>query len=77
MEGLGTRLPCGVVTNMYVHSTWPNLQSILTLSFRDINACDKDGRSALHFVSSSESVHARKMVSVLLRSGSDVGESVA
>ena len=40
----------------------------------DINACDKHGRSALHLVASSESVHARKMVSLLMRNGSTVGE---
>ena len=45
------------------------------LSSRDINACDKDGHSALHLVCSSESIHARKMVSLLMRNGSDVGES--
>lgn len=39
-----------------------------------MNTCDKKGRSALHLVASSESVHARKMISLLLRNGSSVGE---
>ena len=33
------------------------------------------GRSALHLTASSESVHARKMVSLLMRRGSTVGKS--
>lgn len=47
---------------------------LASLTYSDINACDKHGRSALHLVASSESVHARKMVSLLMRSGSNVGE---
>ena len=41
---------------------------------RDINVCDKKGQSALHLVANSESVHARKMVSLLMRNGSSVGK---
>ena len=37
--------------------------------------CDRKGRSALHLMAASESVHAKKMVSLLLRSGSSVGEN--
>ena len=43
-------------------------------SSRDIERCDRHGRNALHLVASSESIHARKMVSLLLKNGSSVGE---
>ena len=40
----------------------------------DIDQIDPKGRSALHFVATSESVHAKKMVSLLMRRGSQVGQ---
>lgn len=43
--------------------------------FSDVTASDKQGRSALHLVASDSSVHARRMVSLLLTHGSDVGGS--
>ena len=52
------------------------MNSILLSFYRDINHCDPKGRSALHFVATSESVQARKMVSLLMKSGSDVGELI-
>ena len=43
--------------------------------FSDVTASDKQGRSALHLVASDSSVHTRRMVSLLLTHGSDVGGS--
>ena len=49
--------------------------STLSLSLsRDVSHCDGQGRSALHLVASSHSVHAKKMVSLLVQKGSSVGE---
>ncbi len=47
---------------------------ISSLTHSDVNKCDKKGRSALHLVASSENIHARKMVSLLMKSGTAVGE---
>ena len=47
---------------------------MLSKTCRDVSRCDRHGRNALHLVASSESIHARKMVSLLLKNGSDIGE---
>lgn len=39
----------------------------------DINVCDKQGRSALHLVATSNSIHAKRMVSLLVKQGSNAG----
>ena len=48
---------------------------VLPCFHSDVTASDKHGRSALHLVAADSSVHARRMVSLLLTHGSDVGGS--
>ena len=43
---------------------------------RNVNASDPKGRSALHLIASTGSVHARKMVSLLLQNGSHIGKDL-
>lgn len=58
----------------HTHLPFPALTTPTFCS--DIHHTDLKGRNALHFVATSESVHARKMVSLLMRRGSQVGELV-
>lgn len=43
-------------------------------AYRNLDSCDQRGRSAMHLIASSASVHAKKMASVLLRNGASAGE---
>ena len=63
---------CASVSELKFYST---IYCILYMCFfRDVDKCDRHGRNALHLVASSESIHARKMVSLLLKNGSNIGE---
>ena len=42
---------------------------------RDVNATDAHGCTALHMMVTNKGIHAKKMASLLLQAGADVGQS--